>query len=140
VIGMPPRTLTSDARGSKAREAGVVALLLAAAASLNPDRPLPFEVCGFQWLTGLPCPTCGLTRALCHALHGHWARSLSYHPAGLLVAAVLVGWVVWSAIEACEGRLVGEALRVGIGRPLLGVGAALSLGFWIVRISALTIR
>lgn len=69
----------------------------------NPDRPLPFEVCGFRYLTGWNCPLCGLTRSVCHALHGHWAQSWACHPAGILVAAGLVGSVGLSIVR--RGRL-----------------------------------
>ena len=30
---------------------------------------LPHPVCPFLWLTGIPCPLCGLTHALCLLLH-----------------------------------------------------------------------
>lgn len=89
----PPRLLTWDQRKAKAREAGLLALVFVGAWFANPNRPLPFEVCAFKYLTGFDCPTCGLTRALCHAVHFDLAQSVSYHPAGPLVAIALVVWL-----------------------------------------------
>ena len=51
-------------------------------------------VCTFASTTGLPCPSCGLTRALAAALHGDLALAFRLHPlfwlAPLILAAVLV--------------------------------------------------
>ena len=41
---------------------------------------LPTPQCVFQSLTGLPCPTCGATRAAWQFLHGHFAASLFFNP------------------------------------------------------------
>jgi len=31
-------------------------------------------------VTGIPCPSCGLTRALAHFERGHWAEAVRFHP------------------------------------------------------------
>jgi hypothetical protein len=131
----PPRLLEPDRRRSKGREAAVIAAVLAFAALTDPDRPLPFEVCGFKWLTGLPCPTCGLTRALCHAVHGQWAESVASHPAGLIVAAGLAGWMAWSALEAVRGRPLAHTVRNRLAGVSIGAGLLVSLVFWAVQLS-----
>jgi hypothetical protein len=63
--------------------------------------PLPL-VCPFHWLTGVPCLTCGSTRALAALAAGDLAASLRFNPAVLpgclasalyvLYAAVVVGF------------------------------------------------
>jgi hypothetical protein len=45
---------------------------------------LPTPQCAFQSLTGLPCPTCGATRAAWQFLHGHFAASLFFNPLAFL--------------------------------------------------------
>ena len=54
----------------------------------------PFQprvsLCGFLWLTGRPCPFCGLTRALACLLKGDLALALSFHPLSPLALAALL--------------------------------------------------
>jgi hypothetical protein len=135
MIEAPPRLLDAGRRRARAWQAGTIAAVLLGARLVVASRPLPFEVCGFKHLTGLPCPTCGLTRALCCAVHGDWAQSLAYHPAGPLLALALFAWMLWSAAEAGRGRPMQEALRGRLGDVLLAAGFALSLGVWIVRLT-----
>jgi uncharacterized protein DUF2752 len=33
------------------------------------------RLCGFHWLTGRPCPLCGMTRALFALAKGHWTEA-----------------------------------------------------------------
>jgi len=132
---LPPRLLAPGARRSRARQAAVIALGLIAAAGVDPDRPLPFDVCAFKSLLGIPCPTCGLTRAVCHALRGDWAVSMSYHPAGILLAAGLVGWMLCSAAEAARGQPVAEAARGRLLTSMMGAGIVASLAAWVVQLA-----
>jgi hypothetical protein len=127
----PPRLLDAVARRSKAWQAAVIAALLGAAALTDPTHPLPFEVCVFHWLTGLPCPTCGMTRAVCHAVHGHWAQSVAWHPAGLILATGLAGWMLWVAAEAWRGQPIAEALRRRLAKALIVAGIAVSGVLWL---------
>ena len=42
-------------------------------------------VCLFQAMSGLPCPGCGLTRALSSLIQGYPASAFSYHPFAFIV-------------------------------------------------------
>ena len=66
--------------------------LIAIGMLVDPSRPLPFDLCLWQRLFDLSCPTCGLTRAVCSALQLELAASWRYHPAGVFVAAGLVAY------------------------------------------------
>ncbi|HYM22254.1 MAG TPA: DUF2752 domain-containing protein [Vicinamibacterales bacterium] len=105
----PPVRLTAAVRRARAREAAFVSGMLAFAALTNPDRPLPFDVCLWHRLTGYRCLTCGLTRALCHAVQGDWTGSFAYHPAGIVALILLVGWAVRSSLEASTGKAISLA-------------------------------
>jgi hypothetical protein len=50
---------------------------------------LPPIACAFKSITGLPCLTCGATRALLALVHGAWRESLLLNP--LVVPAVALG-------------------------------------------------
>jgi hypothetical protein len=54
-----------------------------------PDRPR-FEVCGFHWLTGRPCPFCGLTRAMFAIAKGHMAQAMHFNALSPLAALMLL--------------------------------------------------
>lgn len=41
---------------------------------------LPWPVCVFHELTGLPCMTCGMTRCAIQFFHGHFAAALKWNP------------------------------------------------------------
>lgn len=68
---------------------------------LNPRMSL----CGFLWLTGRPCPFCGMTRALVCLLKGDVALALSFHPLSPLALTVL-----FLAILGGPGRRIWERL------------------------------
>lgn len=56
---------------------------------------LPSWTCPFRELLGIPCPGCGLSRAIAALLHGDWQTSLSFHLFApfFLLALVLMAWV-----------------------------------------------
>jgi hypothetical protein len=59
---------------------GAGAILLFAALRFLPPPPLaPYRLCGFHWLTGRPCPLCGLTRAVFALAKGRWAEALHWN-------------------------------------------------------------
>ena len=130
MTGAPPRILDGAERRRRGLNALLLALGLLLAALLPSDRPFPVDLCGFHRLTGLPCPTCGLTRAVCHAARGHWAVSLGYHPAGLPLALAAAAWALWLGAEAAKGRPLAEERRKRLLGPLVMAGILLSLGNW----------
>jgi len=57
-----------------------------------PDLPL----CGFHWLTGRPCPLCGLTHAVFALAKGRPGEALQLHALSPLAIFMLAGtW--WNA-------------------------------------------
>ncbi len=102
----PPRP--GSWRRRRIAEAAIGALILALGAILPIARPLPFDLCLWHRITGLPCLGCGMTRSICHLMHGDWAGSLAMHPAGPFVALVLAGFVLMRAAEAIAGAPLRE--------------------------------
>jgi hypothetical protein len=117
------------------RSALALTALVAAAFFLDPDRPLPIDLCIFHQWTGLPCPFCGLTRAFCHALHGHWAQSLACHLAGIPLAVGAAARSIWWGLEAACGRPLQPAWHQWAMRWVLPAGATLSILGWLSRLS-----
>ena len=88
---------------------------------------LPGWICPLQAFTGIPCPTCFLTRATSAALTGNLADSVRWHAFGPLLAAGLLWWSV-QAIRRRE--LLPWRLRT---RSLIWITAAL-LSYWALRL------
>lgn len=132
-MNAPPVLLAAAERMTRIRTSGVLTALLAAGVIVNPSRPLPIDLCLLKTLTGLSCPTCGLTRAVCHALQGDWAASLGFHPAGILVVVSLMGWVAWMSLEVWRGQVLWSGARRTMARLAGAAIALISLASWIGR-------
>ena len=130
----PPRILAAGERLMRVRVSAVLTVLLGAGAVLNPSRPLPIDLCLLKRMTGLPCPTCGLTRAVCSALQGDWAASLGFHPAGILVVVSVLGWVTWMSLEAWRGQMLWLSGRKTLAKLAGAAIAVTSMAAWIVRL------
>lgn len=80
--------------------------------------------CPMVIVTGLPCPGCGMTRAVCYLLTGQFAKSWEMHPMGILWTALAVCFLLsryWFA------KPVKALLRVG------GVLAVCMLALYLYR-------
>ncbi|WP_094587404.1 DUF2752 domain-containing protein [Synechococcus sp. BO 8801] len=87
---------------------------------------LPGFSCPLRALTGIPCPTCYLTRATAASLVGRLDDAVALHAFGPVVAA---GLVLWSLAALRTGRLVPRVLR---GWHLAAMGMLLLL-YWAGR-------
>jgi hypothetical protein len=107
----------------------------AAVGLLGLDR-LPFTVCLFKSLTGLPCPTCGSTRAVGRLVHVDLAGAIAMNPLATVVIAIVALW------SFCDFWLLtrGRALDVEVGRPLGRIVRVLALAAvganWLYLIAA----
>ena len=89
----------------------VVAGVLGAARNWLPVAVRPR--CLLKTWTGVPCCTCGATRALKALLHGHVAAALRLQP---LVSVLAMAAILWMGY-ACAGALLGvPRVRVQITR------------------------
>src|SRR5262249_22632307 len=115
--------------------------VLAAAAWLHPDprgfgthRALGLPPCLFFALTGLPCPSCGLTTSFTWLVHGHLWKAFVAHPFGPLLFTVYTlfafggtlkglgkAWPKWLLLKRREGLVLYTLL-------------ALFLGTWLFRL------
>ncbi len=54
-----------------------------------------YGICVFKHLTGIPCPSCGATRALLLAMKGEIWASLLMNPLGLIIGILLLVLPIW---------------------------------------------
>ncbi len=78
--------------------AGLSIVFITSAVWLPPDDPT-FVLCPFRFLTGLPCPGCGMTRAFCHLAHGHFITALQFNPFSPFVFLLaIIAWLKAAAV------------------------------------------
>uniref|UniRef100_Q01UY2 DUF2752 domain-containing protein n=1 Tax=Solibacter usitatus (strain Ellin6076) TaxID=234267 RepID=Q01UY2_SOLUE len=72
------------------------ALFTALFATLYFFTPPDLPVCAFRWLTGYPCPLCGLTHAVFALAKGRIGEAIHLHPLSPLAIVMLAG-TFWNA-------------------------------------------
>lgn len=70
---------------------------------------LPWPICVFHQLTGLPCLTCGMTRCGIEFFHGHFLAALKWNP---LVFAFLWGVIAFDLYAFAAIALRRPRLRI----------------------------
>ena len=74
-----------------------------------PGRP---TLCPLRAVTGVPCPSCGITRALAHLERGHWGEAVRCHPFVPAVFLLVLALLFMLAFELATGRpFIGNPLR-----------------------------
>lgn len=59
---------------------------------------LPTPQCAFHALTGLPCLTCGATRAAYQFLQGHFAASFSFNPLAFVTYCAILAFDLYAVL------------------------------------------
>lgn len=75
-------------------------LLLYLTASRNSSVDL--TVCIFKRVSGLPCPSCGISRAVLMILQGEILQSLFLNPLGFavfLIICIAPLWIIWDSLN-----------------------------------------
>lgn len=92
--------------------------------------------CGMLIVTGLPCPTCGMTTSFAHFIRGHWARSIWAQPAGFVLALSTAALALVSVVTVVRGRWPRMPWwRIPPHHLFLGL-LVLLLGGWAFKIAA----
>jgi hypothetical protein len=89
--------------------------------SLGLDR-LGLTLCTFKRLTGIPCATCGSTRALAQLAHLDVAGAVALNPLAALLSLAAAGWAVADMVLLLRGRALSLEMSSAEGRGL-SIGA-----------------
>jgi hypothetical protein len=110
---------------------GLVAI--GAIAVLHLDR-LPFSLCVFKAVTGLPCMTCGTTRALARLAHLDLTGALAMNPLAALGALASLPWAAADLALLPRGRTLSLELSPAAARVarIAAVTAVLANWAWLV--------
>jgi hypothetical protein len=115
--------------------AGIGVLAAAVVGLLGLDR-LPLTFCVFKGLSGLPCPTCGSTRAAARLFGLDPAGALAMNPFTTVVAVVLAAWAVADLLLIPRGKALRVGLSPRLGRVLRVTALLAFLANWIYLIFA----
>src|SRR6478609_4405557 len=66
------------------------------------SKHIHFSMCIFKNVTGIPCPSCGTTRAIQLILHGNIIESLYMNPFGIIVISLMIiapFWILYDVIS-----------------------------------------
>jgi hypothetical protein len=89
---------------------------------------LPVTFCVFKGLTGLPCPTCGSTRALARLFGLDLAGAVAMNPLATLVAVVMAAWALADLVLLPRHRSLKVEVSTRLGNWLR---AAALLAFFL---------
>ena len=67
-------------------------------------RQLGLPPCTFYEVTGVPCPSCGMTTSFALLAHGDVKNSLAANWVGTLLAGFGLLLIPWCLVGACRGR------------------------------------
>ena len=115
----------------------VARALTPSATGLGTHTQLGLPRCGFLWLTGLPCPACGLTTCFAHLMHGQLTAAMNCQPCGVVLfgmLALLLPLTVWAGVRA---RPFFETLAAMHVTRVARLTACALLVQWSVRVARL---
>ncbi len=95
----------------------------------------PLTVCKFHQLTGISCPTCGMSRSVQAAAHLHLFESLKFHGAGWIVLAGLTFLLAWALAEAFLGKKLRIPLSSRNKRLIFQGIISLWIFSWLINIA-----
>ena len=99
-----PRRVPDHRAGAWARLAALSGAFTLAYALANWISLPAVPLCGFKRLLGLPCPGCGMTRAVIHLADADLVTSFYYHPLGVFLGAAALAALVGALIGIVRGR------------------------------------
>lgn len=113
---------------------GVPALFVSAFVIGTSPKLMGLPLCSVRSFLHLDCPGCGLTRSIAVLTHGEMARSIAFHPLGIVIAS----WLVFLFLKETAGIAAGRRLATPIsqrGRDIMLAGFVAALfAQWLVKL------
>ena len=95
--------------------------------------------CPLKYLTGVPCPFCGMTRSVRMLLHGDYTESMSFHLFGMVFFIAVSSAILCLLVEIVTGYAIISPLfkRLLSYNRLQVTGLSIFLSYYILRLYAL---
>ena len=88
---------------------------------------IPGFSCPIRHATGIPCPSCFLTRSICASLGGDFAYAFKLHLFGPPLTILLILWSIFSYKRK-------KLLKVNLKSKIFYIGLGTFLIYWIYRL------
>jgi hypothetical protein len=111
-------------------------VVIAAAVGLLHLDHLSFTFCAFKAVTGLPCMSCGTTRALGRLFHLDLPGAVTMNPLSAAVALALVPWGLVDLVLLPRGRALVLEISRGLAPFVRVTAVALVFANWAYLIVA----
>ena len=95
-----------------------------------------FSECGIKASFGIPCLSCGATRATLHLLHGDFVDAIQMQPLVISLYALIVVWGSASLWAMRRNRTYFPELSVKEGVSFVALCVVVVLGNWVYLLKA----
>lgn len=110
----------------------IAGLLVLARTGLADRAPV---LCPLRRATGMPCGSCGLTRAAAAITRGEFAAAMHLHLASIPLTIIAAAWIGLLVVQVAIARpVIANSWRLA-GRPFVWAVLALILLGWMVNLS-----
>ena len=93
-------------------------------------QTLGLPACRFKELTGMPCPSCGMTTSFAFLVRGDLVNSVKANWVGTGLAGFCILFVPWSVVSTFRGKYLWIRNVEGVLGLLVGVFTVLMLARW----------
>lgn len=128
----------TDARSRRGRRVFALVVFAGLAATLFVAyTPVPAPPCLFRLIWRIPCPGCGMERALEALWHGDLHTSLRYHPLAIpfaLFILTLLLSALWPERWARSRRLMDRVWDLLPSRAVMIPALIIFVGTWLLRL------
>ena len=93
-------------------------------------KSLGLPACRFQEMTGLPCPSCGMTTSFALLVRGDVINSLRANWVGTGLAVFCLLFIPWSLLSVFRGRFLWVRNVEAVLAFLVGAFTVLMIGRW----------
>lgn len=96
---------------------------------------IPFLVCPVRYWTGVPCPTCGMTRSFTALVQGDWQQAIAYHLFGPILFLAFLILALHCCLELGMGRRLKLFYESWLRKPSTQIaGGCLLSGYYLLRL------
>ncbi len=101
---MPDRLANAVWSGFFLSPIALATYLKPSADGFGTHQQLGLPPCTFLFMTGFPCPFCGMTTSWTHAAHGDVMTSISTQPMGFVLFVIALLLALYTGLNAILGR------------------------------------